>query len=985
TLGAAVNLTGGNGGQGAQGGAGGNLSAKGVSIQESGSASNLNLDAGAGGTGTTGPGGNGGNAALTMTAVQLTNGTGMALLGGNGGSSASGSGGNGGNAAVSIGTIDVEGQSSLALDAGAGGSSASGTGGNGGSALVLAQSVTLATNGNLTLKGGDGGSSGGAAGGVGVGFQNAFIDSGSTLNLITGQATTGPVGVVVASIGDLTGAGDIVVTGAGSVLQVGSGSFSGSLSGTESLIQNSSAGALTLSGANSYSGGTTVGGGTLVLDTGGSLGTGGVFVQASKTLQYIDQASAGFENVANSGLMLFNGQSTAGNAQVVDNGAVSFEDQSSAGTATFNLSGTGSVDFSDTAQGGTARFILGGTSTMDLSSSAAGTVTVGSMEGAGFVSLGAGALAVGSNNLSTSFAGQISDGNAGGSLVKLGSGAMTLVGGANTYTGGTLLEQGQLVLGDPFTVSGGVTSASSFNYLGSGSVTIAGGELSMASSTGSQGLLQVGGNYVQAAGTTLQLSFYGAGLSGADAINVNGAVTLGGTLDLEAGQGFQATTVLGGTGTELISGISLSGRFQKIQESFGGTLRLLPIYEPDSLLVTNIILSFADEAATPNQKAVAADLDKVYLAPDLEHLIFALGGQSDAVSLRTAYDELSPSSFSVIYQSAFENALLRASEVEDRLAQLREGPDAPSPAARRVSLESARFAGNLSVADEMAMIVRLPSPSDGGGVWGGFFSGGGGLFDVGSTQNAPGFRDTSYGVPAAGIDYQVSRQLALGFLAGYGESDISLNANGSITQTGAQVGLYGTWHPNRAYVDALVVGGLNQYSSQRQTYNGDVGGKTQGFEVDGRLTGGYDWKGKDWALGPSLAAQWTHVAINGFTEKGSVDTLVMPDQSQDSIMSLASFHAQARIHVGGIFFEPEAQASWEHEFAYQGGVVQAGFGQGDNFSVEGPAIGQDGFLVRGSLNTAFTPQLVLSLGYQGELGRTNLTSNQFDAGMKFGF
>ena len=102
-------------------------------------------------------------------------------------------------------------------------------------------------------------------------------------------------------------------------------------------------------------------------------------------------------------------------------------------------------------------------------------------------------------------------------------------------------------------------------------------------------------------------------------------------------------------------------------------------------------------------------------------------------------------------------------------------------------------------------------------------------------------------------------------------------------------------------------------------------------------------------------------------------------------MSLAGFHAEGKIHIAGIAFVPQAKGSWEHEFAYQGGTIQAGFGDGDNFEVNGPAVGQDGFLVRGGLDTVFSPQFTISLGAQAELGRANLTSNQFDGGLKFGF
>jgi autotransporter-associated beta strand protein len=67
-------------------------------------------------------------------------------------------------------------------------------------------------------------------------------------------------------------------------------------------------------------------------------------------------------------------------------------------------------------------------------------VTVGSIEGDGDIFLGGSQLAVGRNDLSTTFSGTIqnggSNGGAGGSLVKIGGGKLVLA-NANTYTGGT--------------------------------------------------------------------------------------------------------------------------------------------------------------------------------------------------------------------------------------------------------------------------------------------------------------------------------------------------------------------------------------------------------------------------------------------------------------------------------------------------------------------------------------------------------------------
>ena len=71
-------------------------------------------------------------------------------------------------------------------------------------------------------------------------------------------------------------------------------------------------------------------------------------------------------------------------------------------------------------------------------------MTAGSIEGAGTYFLGSKELIVGLNNLSTTVSGFIA--GDGGSLVKVGTGTLTLTGN-NLYSGGTTIEDGTLVVG----------------------------------------------------------------------------------------------------------------------------------------------------------------------------------------------------------------------------------------------------------------------------------------------------------------------------------------------------------------------------------------------------------------------------------------------------------------------------------------------------------------------------------------------------------
>ena len=141
--------------------------------------------------------------------------------------------------------------------------------------------------------------------------------------------------------------------------------------------------------------------------------------------------------------------------------------------------------------------------------------TIGSLSGAGAVTLGGATLTTGNDNTSTTFSGVMS--GAGG-LAKIGSGTLTLA-GTNVFTGGTVLNAGGLV------VSGSLASG----------VTVNAGSLAV---TGS-----VAGTVVQNAGSTTLIggSLGGFAMNGGTA-SLNGTVTgatvvSAGTLGGNAGLG----------------------------------------------------------------------------------------------------------------------------------------------------------------------------------------------------------------------------------------------------------------------------------------------------------------------------------------------------------------------------------------------------------------------------------------------------------------
>jgi fibronectin-binding autotransporter adhesin len=179
--------------------------------------------------------------------------------------------------------------------------------------------------------------------------------------------------------------------------------------------------------------------------------------------------------------------------------------------------------------------------------------TIGSLAGAGTVSLGLAQLTHGSLGTDTAFSGLIT-GNASISLVKVGAGVFTMT-GVQTYTGRTTVSGGTLLVngtnGPGLTVVSGGTLAGRGQI---GNLTAQGGTLSPGNSPG---ILKIG-NLIGNPNTTYrcELNNTNAG-TGYDQLSITGWVQLGGSpLQLvlgNAGAVSNRYTILVNDGTEAIT------------------------------------------------------------------------------------------------------------------------------------------------------------------------------------------------------------------------------------------------------------------------------------------------------------------------------------------------------------------------------------------------------------------------------------------------
>ena len=410
-------------------------------------------------------------------------------------------------------------------------------------------------------------------------YTGNTVISGGTLQLGNGGALGSLGTTTTAATNTITDNGVLILDNSTTLAQGTNLSGSGAISGTGGLVV--SAGSVTLIGANTYSGGTTVGNGTLTLNAGAANGVivGTLNINSGGVVRLAQVNALGYNNSAASSVMQVNinggrldssangnqglyatfnlaggsmtnsgggGYQFDGNSTITTSAATvssviqNLNDQAN-GTLTFNVS-QGSVGngidllvngvISQAASTTTSLTKTGG-GLMELT--AANTYTGATTISAGTLQLGNGvrrlasiaaastiidngvlvfdnttALVQGTNFSTAGISGS-------GSIVQISAGSLTL-NAANSYTGGTILQAGTLVLGSGSAL-GATTSPLAVN---AGLLNLNGNSATVGGLSGSSGTI----NNLNAAAVTLTVNndnssttFSGTILSPSGAVN----------------------------------------------------------------------------------------------------------------------------------------------------------------------------------------------------------------------------------------------------------------------------------------------------------------------------------------------------------------------------------------------------------------------------------------------------------------------------------
>ena len=416
------------------------------------------------------------------------------------------------------------------------------------------------------------------------------------------------------------------------------------------------------------------------------------------------------------------------------------------------------------------------------------------------------------------------------------------------------------------------------------------------------------------------------------------------------------------------------------------------VYQGGSVAIEGVQGSFekfADGAGlSANQRSVASALDSAAFDRRATSMINYLDEQNLS-KLPGDFDAISPEALTSIFQIGVSLANVQSINLQRRADDIRSGSNGFSAAGFAMNGAGTGYSGGLGFAGpagpdgKESRSVLAPAPDN---RWGAFLSGTGEWVRVGDTDNARGY-DLQTGGFTLGLDYKVTPNLALGISAGYAGTGVDLPNGGRVFVNGGKLGVYGTFFTHGFYADVAVNGGYNSYDTRRSALNGDARGSTDGGELNVVFSTGYDWKVGGLTFGPTATFNYTNVRLNGFTESGSVAPLDIHGQNGDSLRTAFGLKATYDLKVGGVLVRPEIRAAWQHEYGDTTYSLDSSFanGAGDVFTVSGPQIGRDSALISAGFAIQWTDRVATYVYYDGELGRTNYSSQNVTGGVRVAF
>ena len=250
----------------------------------------------------------------------------------------------------------------------------------------------------------------------------------------------------------------------------------------------------------------------------------------------------------------------------------------------------------------------------------------------------------------------------------------------------------------------------------------------------------------------------------------------------------------------------------------------------------------------------------------------------------------------------------------------------------------------------------------------------GGSINVGDRDGADGFEFETTGL-SGGVDYRLSRDLAIGVGLGYGHDDSDVGSNGSRSKGDSYTAaIYGSYLPaENFFIDGLLGYQWLSFDSKRYvTSTGDFAfGERDGEQWFASISAGGLFDVYDLHLSPYARLDIARATLDAFTERGDPSTALRYGE-QDITTTTGSLGVTMRYDQPSSFgiVSPELRLEYQHDFEGDSAVTMnyADIFSGPTYRGFIDGLDRDRFIIGVGANIRTAQDFAIRVEYRGMLG-----------------
>ena len=513
--------------------------------------------------------------------------------------------------------------------------------------------------------------------------------------------------------------------------------------------------------------------------------------------------------------------------------------------------------------------------------------------------------------------------------------------------------------------AGAVFAAGSIVNLGSGALTNSG---TLNPGAGETRQTHLTGNYIQKESGVFDVTLNGDGSS--DRLDVSGTATLAGALRGLSGSGAFRN---GTSYTVLTAGEGITAKFTSFDLHDTPLVSFFTSHVSDSVRVVSSVKSFTTVADGILHRLLARHMDSVtpVASGDFSQALREIQTMAGS-KYENAFESLSPGIYDAGTITTFDVTRQYIRALQQRMQAARESRKALEMKALADFSRPVLLAHNGPAEQslQVARESRSASPQRKLGMW---IQGVGQWGDRSSVDGFSGY-DYSMGGAALGVDYGVSDRVALGASFGYAYTSIDQDnrfANGSVTSYFGS--LYGAYFSDRFYLDGVLTYGNHSYDNNRAVSIGSISDLMSsdhdgnGFSVF--VEGGYALPAQKWVVQPLVSLLYSSLDESGFRESGAHDLhMSMGSRQTNYVVSEVGLRVSRPITTSMGILTPEVKATWQHDFDVDDRIMPVTFaGAPVTLNIDGRKIGHDSAAIEAGFSFTGTGGITTSLKYNGIL------------------